>query len=109
MTEARTDRRAGVAARKLASMKETHRRTLEAIFHRPAPRSLEWRELIGLVESVGDFYEKSDNEFVFEVGGARHLMHRHHAEDLTSAEVIDIRHFLARAGLSPAPPSPRGV
>jgi len=105
MTNTHTDRRPGVVARKLAAMKGAHRHTLDAIFRHPTPHSLEWRELIGLVESVGDFYEKSNNEFVFEVGGARHLMHRPHTKDLTSSEVIDIRHFLAQAGLSPGLPS----
>lgn len=109
MTEARTDRRADVAVRKLALVKGVHRRTLEAIFHHPAPDSLEWRDLISLVESVGDFYEKSNNEFVFEVGDTRHLMHRPHTKDLTSSQVIGIRHFLAQAGLSPAPSSQPAV
>jgi hypothetical protein len=69
MTKAHTERHPGVAARKIATLKGAPRRTLDAIFHHPTLHSLEWRELIGLVESVGDFYEKSDNQFVFEVGG----------------------------------------
>jgi hypothetical protein len=105
MNTAHTQRGGDIAARKLASIKGPHRRTLEAIFRHPVPHSLEWRELIGLVESVGDFHEKADNEFVFEVGGTRHLMHRPHTKDLTSSQVIDVRHFLAKAGLSPDLPS----
>jgi hypothetical protein len=61
--------------------------------------------LIGLVESVGDFYEEANDRFVFEVSGFRHRMHRPHTKDLSRSEVLDVRHFLARARLSPELPS----
>jgi hypothetical protein len=101
MNTAHTDHDGAAAGRKLSSLKGAHRRTLDAIFQHPTPHSLEWRELVGLIETVGDLHGKSNNEFVFEVAGLRHLMHKPHTKDLTSSEVIDVRHFLAKAGLSP--------
>ena len=42
---------------------------------------------------------------MFEVAGKRHVMRKPHTKDLTSSEVIEVRHFLMQAGLSPEVPS----
>jgi len=48
---------------------------------------------------------KANNEFLFEVAGKHHFLHKPHSKDLTSSQVIEVRHFLKKAGLSPAHPS----
>jgi len=89
----------------MSSVTGGRRRTLEAIFHHPSPHNLEWSEVVRLIEKVGHAKEKANSEFVFEVAGRRHVMRKPHTKDLTSAEVIEIRHFLMEAGLSPEGPS----
>ena len=92
-------------ARSLPSATGSHRRTLEAIFRHPTAHNLEWRQLTGLIAEIGDAHEKGNGEFVFEVAGARHIMRKPHDKDLTSSEVIEIRHFLTQTGYSEDPPA----
>jgi hypothetical protein len=89
----------------LLSLTGPHRRTLEAIFRHPSAHNLEWRHVVGLIAEIGDAHEKANSEFVFEVAGKRHVMRKPHTKDLTSSEVIEVRHFLAQAGFSEEHPS----
>ena len=89
----------------LSSVTGGRRRTLEAIFHHPSAHNLEWSDVVALIEKIGHAQEKANNEFVFEVAGKRHVMHKPHTKDLTSSEVIEVRNFLIQAGLSPEVPS----
>jgi hypothetical protein len=93
----------------LSSVTGGRRRTLEAIFHHPSAHNLEWSDVVGLTEKIGHAREKANNEFVFEVAGKRHIMRKPHTKDLTSSEVIEVRHFLLQAGLSPEVPSQRAA
>jgi hypothetical protein len=58
-------------------------------------------DVVGLIDKIGASKEHGGNKFSFEVGGERFLMHKPHTKDLTSSEVVDLRHFLQRAGWSP--------
>lgn len=89
----------------LSSVTGSHRRTLEAIFRHPLAHNLEWNDVVGLIGEVGDVHEKANSEFVFEVAGKHHFTRKPHTKDLTSSEVIELRHFLAQAGISPELPS----
>jgi hypothetical protein len=89
----------------LPSVTGAHRRTLEAIFRHPVAHNLEWSDVVGLIGKLGDVNEKANREFVFEVAGKRHVMRKPHAKELTTSDVIEVRHFLAQAGLSPGVPS----
>jgi hypothetical protein len=84
------------------------RRTLDAIFQHPLSHNLSWREVVALVTAIGATEEKHNGEFLFSAGDQRLSMKRPHGKDLTASEVIDLRHFLKRAGWSPdaAVPSP---
>ena len=82
-----------------------HLRTLEALFRHPPAHNLEWMDVVALIEKIGSVHQKGDNKFTFDVGGEHHLMHKPHTKDLTSSEVVDLRHFLQRAGWSPDAPS----
>ncbi len=77
------------------------RRTLESIFRHPSAHNLEWSDVVALIAEIGEVQEKANSEFVFDVAGNRHIMRKPHTKDLTSSEVIGIRHFLAQAGWSP--------
>jgi hypothetical protein len=82
-----------------------HLRTLEALFRHPPAHNLEWMDVISLIEKIGTAEEKSNNKFSIEVGEQHYLMHKPHGKELTSTEVVDLRHFLQRAGWSPGAPS----
>jgi len=82
-----------------------HLSTLEAVFHHPVAHNLEWINVVGLIDKIGTVVEKGNNRFVFEVGGQAYPMHKPHTKDLTSTEVVDLRHFLQRVGWSPGAPA----
>jgi hypothetical protein len=84
------------------------RRTLNAIFQHPLAHNLSWREAVNLMEVVGGAEEKHNGEFMFSIGDERLPMKRPHGKDLTSTDVMDLRHFLTRAGCSPESGDPCG-
>ncbi len=86
------------AARNLSAVTGTHRRTLEAIFRHPLAHNLEWNDVVGLFGKIGDAQERRSGEFVFAVDGHSHVMRKPHDKDLTSSEVMEIRHFLMQTG-----------
>ena len=100
-----TDDPALAVAQTQSSLTGSHRRTLEAIFRHPAAHNLEWSDVVGLIGAIGETHKQSNDKFVLEVAGKRHLMRKPHTKDLTSDEVIDLRHFLIQAGSLPDHPS----
>jgi hypothetical protein len=93
------------AVRNLSSVTGSHRRTLDAIFRHPLAHNLDWDDVVGLIGKIGDAHEKSNGEFVFEIDGKSHVVRKPHHKDLTSSEVLELRHFLMQAGVSPGHPS----
>ncbi|HTC16844.1 MAG TPA: hypothetical protein VK695_13660 [Steroidobacteraceae bacterium] len=81
-----------------------HLRALEALFRHPTAHNLEWMDVVGLIERIGTVHRDGD-KFAFSVGSERYQMHKPHTKDLTSSEVVDVRHFLQRAGWTPDAPS----
>jgi hypothetical protein len=80
-------------------------RTLEALFRHPTAHNLEWMDVVSLMEKIGEVRQKANDKFGFDVAGQHYMMHKPHTKDLTSTEVVDLRHFLQRAGWSPENPS----
>ena len=105
MKATHTDDNTSTVAGTHSTITGSHRRTLEAIFRHPSAHNLEWSDVVGLIGVVGDVHEKANGEFVFEIADKRQFMRKPHTKDLTSSEVIEVRHFLALAGLSPELPS----
>jgi hypothetical protein len=88
-----------------AALHGGHLRTLEALFRHPTAHNLEWMDVIALFEKIGSVHRKANEKFAFELAGEHFLIHKPHTKDLTSSEVVDLRHFLQRAGWSPEAPS----
>jgi hypothetical protein len=93
------------ASKGRAALHGAHLRTLEALFRHPPAHNLEWMDVVSLIESIGAVQEKGGNKFSFDVGSEHYSMHKPHTKHLTSIEVVDLRHFLQRAGWSPEVPS----
>jgi hypothetical protein len=89
-----------------AAVTGAHRRTLDALFRHPLAHNLSWRDVVALFSAIGEADEKPNGEVVFSVGGERLAMKTPHHKDLTAPEVMDLRHFLTRAGWSPTPSAP---
>ena len=91
----------GAVSRGGAALHGAHLRTLEALFRHPTARNLEWMDVVALFETIGAVHRKADEKFSFDLAGEHYLAHKPHTKDLTSSEVVDLRHFLQRAGWSP--------
>jgi len=82
----------------LSSLPGSARRTLDALFRHPLAHNLEWRDVVALVERIGEVEEKPNREVSLHVAGVRHRMSKPHSKDLTTIEVMELRHFLTKAG-----------
>jgi hypothetical protein len=78
-----------------------HHRTLHEIFRHPLSHNLTWREILSLVSALGSVEHTSDNTTTFKIGHERHHMQKPHTKDMTTPEMLELRHFLQRAGYAP--------
>lgn len=88
-----------------ASLHGAHLRALEAVFRHPPAHNLEWMDVVSLIERIGAVRARGGESFSFEVGSERLLMRKPHAKELTASDVVDLRHFLERAGWSAQGPA----
>jgi hypothetical protein len=98
-----------------------HRSTAEAILSHPVSHNIEWREVLSLLEAIGDVTEEHNGKFKVAVGGETETLHRPNGKDVGEQMVVDLRRLLAAAGITaeglrerrdvaeqPAAPEPRG-
>lgn len=109
MTPLHTENAPPLASNLNAAVTGADRRTLDAIYRHPLAHNLSWREVVALVTTIGAAEEKSSGDVLFRAGDERLSMKKPHGKDLMADDVIDLRHFLTRAGWSPealSPPEP---
>jgi hypothetical protein len=72
--------------------------TLNQIYRQPPCDQLGWTDLVGLMKSIGNVNEIAADKYVFTVDDERYTAVRP-ADDLMGAPgLIDVRHFISRAG-----------
>ena len=81
-----------------AHLSAAHRRTRDALFRHPLAHNLDWNDVLGLFEALGSVEPKGHSEVSIRIGSEHHAMRKPHTKDMTSSEVIELRHFLSRAG-----------
>jgi hypothetical protein len=84
-----------------AGVTGSERRTLEALFAHPISRNLAWIDVVALVGRIGSVEERSDAVFALRIGNETLDTDKPHTKHLSAPEVIDLRHFLDRAGWRP--------
>ncbi len=84
-------------------MNKAHQKTLEAIFHNPAPTSLEWRRIEKLFLAVGaELIEGSGSRVRFVLKNIVGTFHRPHPQkEAKPYQVQDAREFLEKGGIKP--------
>jgi hypothetical protein len=98
-----------------------HRRTAEAILSHPVSHNIEWRDVLSLLEAIGEVTEEHNGKFKVDVGGETEMLHRPGGKDIGEQMVVDLRRMLGAAGITaeglrerldvsanPAEPEPRG-
>jgi hypothetical protein len=82
----------------------SHERTLEQLFQHPVAHNVEWRAVVRLLESVGTIQTEHNGKLRVEINGQTAVLHRPQHKDVADVEqLVEIRHFLERAGLKPPP------
>jgi hypothetical protein len=77
-----------------------HRRTAEAILSHPVSHNIEWREVLSLLEAIGEVTEEHNGKFKVTVGGETETLHRPSGKDIAEQTVVDLRRMLAGAGIT---------
>jgi len=78
-------------------------KTLTQLFSHPIPMNLKWKDVVHMFESLGAEVEvvHGGREKV-KLNGEEQTFHIPHGKTLDSKdEVVEIRHFLERAGVKP--------
>ncbi|TKD46659.1 type II toxin-antitoxin system HicA family toxin [Azotobacter chroococcum] len=84
-------------------MNSKQRSTLEAIFSKPAPASLEWVRIESLFVAAGaKVVEGNGSRVRFELNGVIATFHRPHPDkEAKPYQVRDAKDFLEKAGITP--------
>lgn len=76
-----------------------HAHTLHQIFVHPTSRTLEWHDVVELMKRLGTVEEEPNGHLRVTVNGISLVLHRPPEKEISDPqEILDIRHFLERAG-----------
>jgi hypothetical protein len=78
-----------------------HRDTIEHIFDRPSSGNVEWREVLSLLEAIGDVDEEPNGRYRVTFGGETEVFVLPHGKDVDLQVLVDLRRMLRNAGLEP--------
>lgn len=76
-------------------------RTLDTIFQHPLSHNLAWREVVSLITTIGEVDDQKNGGVLLRAGSEHLTMTKPHSKDLEASDVVELRHFLTRAGWSP--------
>jgi hypothetical protein len=87
----------------------SHKDVYQRVFQHPMPHNLQWREVVSMLGAIPDVTAVEDDRGHVRVtrnGRTLHL-HRPRGKDLSDKkELMQVRHFLERSGVSAPPPPP---
>jgi len=84
-------------------MNKRHQKTLDTIFSRPVPKTLEWNRIEALFIALGaTMIEGRGSRVRFELNDIVATFHRPHPQkEAKPYQVRDARYFLEQAGIKP--------
>jgi hypothetical protein len=89
-----------VSQRDPAHLDHHHRRTAEAILSHPVRHNIAWREVLSLLEAIGEVIEEHNGKFKVSVGGETETLRRPSGKDVSEQMVVDLRRMLGAAGIT---------
>ena len=75
-----------------------HRATVEKILAHPASGNVEWRQVLSLLEAVGEVSEEHDGHVKVTVGPETETLHRPREKDVDEQMIVNLRRLLVQAG-----------
>lgn len=85
-----------------ADLNNHHRDTLAQIFSHPSSSSIEWRQVLSLLEAVGTVTEEHNGKFKVTVGPETEVLDPPRDKDVDQQLIVDLRRMLTNAGLAPS-------
>ena len=80
----------------------SHQRTLEQLFGHPISMNIRWKDVVHLLESLGADVSVVHGRQKVALNGHEATFRIPHGKTLDSKdEVVQVRHFLERAGVTP--------
>jgi hypothetical protein len=77
-----------------------HRRTAQAILSHPVSHNIEWRDVLSLLEAIGEVSEEHNGKFKVRVGEETETLHKPSGKDVDEQMVVDLRRILGAAGIT---------
>jgi hypothetical protein len=81
-----------------------HRTTVEKILAHPAGGNVEWRQVVSLLEAIGEVSEEHDGHLKVTVGPETETLHRPRDKDVDEQMIVNLRRLLVQAGYGEADP-----
>ena len=78
-----------------------HRDTLEKIFEHPPSRNVQWRQVVSLLEAVGEVEHRHNGKLKVTLGPETEVLPAPHSKDVDLGILVDLRRMLKQAGLAP--------
>jgi hypothetical protein len=89
----------------MADLNNHHRDTLEKIFSHPSSASIEWRQVLSLLQAVAVTTEEHNGKLKVTLGPETEVLQPPRTKDIDQQMIVDLRQMLTRAGLAPVNPS----
>jgi hypothetical protein len=83
----------------------SHQRVLGMLFEHPMSHNIEWRQVVHLLDSLGTTADGTHDSLHVTVNNETIVLHRPKHKDLAEEQIVQIRHFLLRAGIAPPHPT----
>src|SRR6478609_8547307 len=75
-----------------------HRETVQKILDHPASGNVEWRQVLSLLEAIGEVEEEHNGKFKVKLGPETEVFHAPHGKDVDEQTIVDLRRMLDQAG-----------
>jgi hypothetical protein len=82
------------------ALSKSHRRTMDALFAHPLTHNLDWNDVLSLLNRLGTVEHMPSNDISLRIGDDHQTLHAPHGKDLTTDDVMALRHVLTRVGWS---------
>jgi hypothetical protein len=88
-----------------AGLNNHHRDTIEKIFSHPASGNVEWRQVLSLLEKIGNATEEHNGKIRVTLGPETEVLTPPRSKDIDKQMIVDLRRMLRQAGFEPGVPA----
>ena len=75
-----------------------HRDTIQKILGHPASGNVEWRQVLSLLEAIGEVTEEHNGKLKVTLGPETEVLHPPRGKDVDEQTIVDLRRMLDQAG-----------